>query len=132
MQDTIRVFGVKEFSGASSDVEQRVEEIRMVGYTVIADALAQDELELARGKVDEIYRGQAEEAGGEDELKKFNDAHTARALLAYDEFFLGVATNARVLPVVEALLGDYYVLMLQNGIINVPTVGSEQNAGSWH
>jgi ectoine hydroxylase-related dioxygenase (phytanoyl-CoA dioxygenase family) len=104
----------------------------MIGYTIIPDALSPDELELARRKVDEIYRAQAEELGGEDELKKFNDAYTARALLVYDDFFLGVATNPKVLPLVEALLGDYYILMLQNGIINVPTVGGEQNAGSWH
>jgi ectoine hydroxylase-related dioxygenase (phytanoyl-CoA dioxygenase family) len=132
MQSSLSVFGVKEFSAASSEVEQRVEEIGMIGYTIVPDALTESELETARRKVDEIYRRQTEEVGGENELKKFNDAYTARALLAYDEFFLGVATNPKVLPIVEALLGDYYILMLQNGIINVPAVGGEQNAGSWH
>src|SRR5438045_5528094 len=108
MQPTIRVFGVKEFSRASSNVEQCVEEIRMMGYTVVSNALDDDELELSREKVDRIYRDQADELGGEDELRKFNDTYTARALLAYDDFFLKVATNPSVLPIVEALLGDYY------------------------
>ena len=132
MQNSIRVFGVKEFSEASSDVEQHIEDIKLVGYTIVPDALSTSELELARLKVDEIYSRQTAEFGGESELRKLNDSYTARALLAYDDFFLTVATNAKVLAIVEALLGDYYILMLQNGLINVPSVGSEQNAGSWH
>jgi ectoine hydroxylase-related dioxygenase (phytanoyl-CoA dioxygenase family) len=132
MQDAVRTFGVKEHTKLASDLDAHVEEINLLGYTVVPDALREPELSEIRNKVDNIYQLQVEEIGGQDRLQTINDTHTARALLVYDEIFLRVATNPLVLRIVERFLGDYYTLMLQNGIINVPMVGDEQNAGSWH
>ena len=132
MQETIRTFGVKEFSRPASELDRHVEEIRLAGYTILTGVLSGDEVAAAREKMDAVYARQLAESGGEPQLAAINDTYNARCLLAYDDFFLGVAANARVLAVVERLLGDYYTLMLQNGIINVPVVGGEQNAGYWH
>jgi ectoine hydroxylase-related dioxygenase (phytanoyl-CoA dioxygenase family) len=132
VQDAIRAFGVKEFTQVSTEAERAVEEIRLVGYTILTGVLADAELPSVRSKVDDIYEAQLAEVGGPERLATINDLHTARALLAYDEYFLRVATAPRVLAIVEKLLGDYFVLMLQNGIINVPDTGNEQNAGYWH
>ncbi len=132
MQKAVRTFGVKEHTKLASELDAQVEEINLLGYTVVPDALREPELSEIRDKVDHIYQLQVEEIGGEERLQTINDTHTARALLVYDEIFLSVATNPLVLRIVERFLGDYYTLMLQNGIINVPMVGDEQNAGSWH
>ncbi len=131
-QSVVKTFGVKEFSSASSEVDQGVEEIKLLGYTIVPDALTAAELDSAREKIDRIYDKQLEEIGGEQQLAAINDTYTARCLLAYDEYFLSVATNPNVLSIVEGFLGDYFVLMLQNGVINIPSVGNEQNAGYWH
>jgi len=131
-QSVVKTFGVKEFSSASSEVDQGVEEIKLLGYTIVPDALTAAELDSAREKIDRIYDKQLEEIGGEQQLAAINDTYTARCLLAYDEYFLSVATNPKVLSIVEGFLGDYFVLMLQNGVINIPSVGNEQNAGYWH
>lgn len=128
---TVKTFGVKEFSRPLSDVERHVEEIRLVGYTVLEGVLTDAEAGEARAKIDDIYQKQIEEVGREG-LEAINDTYNARCLLAYDEFFLGVARRPRVLEIVSRLLGDYFTLMLQNGIINVPQFGDEQNAGYWH
>jgi ectoine hydroxylase-related dioxygenase (phytanoyl-CoA dioxygenase family) len=132
MQQTIKTFGVKEFSRAASDLDRRVEEIRLAGYTVLTDVLTPSEVAEAREKIDRIYESQLEEVGGTSRLEAINDTYNARCLLAYDDFFLKVARHARVLQVVESFLGDYFTLMLQNGVINVPRTGDEQNAGYWH
>jgi len=132
MQPSIKTFGVKEFSRNASDLERRVEEIKLAGYTILVDALAPEEVKEAREKIDRIYRLQLEEVGGEAQLEAINDTYTARCPLAYDEFFLHVARHPRVLEIVEAFLGNYFILMLQNGVINVPVSGHEQNAGYWH
>lgn len=132
MSQSIRTFGVKEFSPPGSELDRHVEEIRLAGYTTLAGVLSDAEVAAARSKMDAIYGRQLEEVGGESRVAAINDSYNARCLLAYDDFFLGVAANARVLAVVGRLLGDYFTLMLQNGIINVPAVGDEQNAGYWH
>jgi len=131
-KEAVKTFGVKEFSSAESELEQAVEDIRLLGYTVVPYVLNTAELEQAREKIDHVYAIQVKEVGGEYQLAAINDAHTARCPLAYDKFFLEVATKPKVLAIVEKFLGEYFILMLQNGVINSPAVGNEQNAGYWH
>jgi len=132
MSDTLKTFGVKEFTRLDSETDAHVEEIRLLGYTLVPGVLGEAELAEAREKLDRIYQIQAGEVGGEGRLAAIGDGYTARCPLAYDDFFLALATSRPVLAVVERLLGDYFVLMLQNGLLNVPAAGNEQNAGSWH
>src|SRR5204863_4913802 len=73
MQETVKTFGVKEFSHARSEVELHIEEIRLAGYTVLADVLSPEEVEEAREKIDRIYQMQLEEIGGNQELEAIND-----------------------------------------------------------
>jgi ectoine hydroxylase-related dioxygenase (phytanoyl-CoA dioxygenase family) len=132
VREELRTFAVKEFTRVTSAEEAAVEEIKLAGYTVLTDVLLPSTVVEVRRKLDHIYRQQIEELGGEHQLAIMNDAHTARCPLAYDEQFLDVAAHPRVLSVVERLLGDYFTLMVQNGILNVPQIGDQQNAGSWH
>src|SRR5436305_13337303 len=104
MQNAVKTFGIREFSPASSEIDLRVEEIRLVGYTVLPDALSPAELEAGRAKLDRIYQNQLEEIGGFDNLKTIGDPYTAMCPLAYDAFFLSLVTDRRVLAVVERLL----------------------------
>jgi ectoine hydroxylase-related dioxygenase (phytanoyl-CoA dioxygenase family) len=132
MQETVKTFGVKEFNRSTSAVDRHVEEIKLAGYTILADVLTPAEVSEAREKIDLIYQAQLAEVGGEHRLKAINDTYNARCLLAYDGFFLGLARHPRVLGIVERFLGDYFTLMLQNGVINVSQTGDDQNAGYWH
>jgi ectoine hydroxylase-related dioxygenase (phytanoyl-CoA dioxygenase family) len=130
--EAVKTFGVKEFNSADTQLDQSVEEIKVLGYSIVPGVLSAAELLVARKKIDQVYAEQVEEMGGEQQLAAINDAHTARCPLAYDDFFLSVATNATVMSIVERFLGDYFILMLQNGVINTPKVGNKQNAGYWH
>jgi ectoine hydroxylase-related dioxygenase (phytanoyl-CoA dioxygenase family) len=63
-------------------------------------------------------------------LKKINEQNLVRCPLLYDEFFIDIATNHRVMEIVKKVLGDYFILHLQNGIINKPN--EEHHQSSWH
>ena len=128
----VRAFGVKEYHDSSTEIDKAAEDVTLIGYTIIADVLSSSQLQSVRTKLDQIYQQQVSETGGEERLHEINDAFTVRCPLAYDDEFLQVATQPAVLSVIEKLLGDYYTLMLQNGILNYPAKGTQQNAGAWH
>jgi ectoine hydroxylase-related dioxygenase (phytanoyl-CoA dioxygenase family) len=130
MPDPLKFYGVRESSAALSETDRSVEEIRIAGFTVVPGVLSESELQMIRSKLDEIYEIQVKEIGGEERLSEINDVNVVRLLLAYDDYFLHVAINPAVLAIVERLLGDYYILMQQNGILNLP--GLENYQISWH
>jgi len=53
-----------------------------------------------------------------DRLAAIGDTLTARCPLVYDDAFVRLAAHPEVLAVARELLGDYIVLMQQNGVIN--------------
>ncbi len=127
------LFGVKELHVVASEIDRRVEELRIQGYTVISNVLRDDELVSIRKKIDEIYQLQVQEMNGEENLERINDSNNARCLLAYDDIFLTrVAGNPLVLEVVKAVLGEYFILMLQNGVVNMPLQAKKPNAWAYH
>ena len=130
MTETFKFYGVREFTNLESETDKSVEEIRITGCAIVAGVLSDSELGIIRSKLDEIYDRQVTEIGGEENLREMNDVHIVRLLLAYDDYFLKLATNPKVLAIVEKLLGDYYIIAQQNGIINPP--GLENYQVSWH
>jgi ectoine hydroxylase-related dioxygenase (phytanoyl-CoA dioxygenase family) len=128
--ETFKFYGVREFTNLAAEADQSAEEIRIKGFTIVAEVLSESELGIIRSKLDEIYDLQVKEIGGEECLQEMNDAHTVRLLLAYDDYFLKLATNSTVLAIAERFLGDYYIIAQQNGIISPP--GLENYQVSWH
>jgi len=127
MVDTLRSYGVNEQEVAAGDVAAHAERIRLAGYCVLAGALsAADTADLA-ARLDEVLRRQTEEFGSE-RLEQIGDGFTARCPLVDDAAFLKLATHPRLLALVRLLLGEYVVLMQQNGVINPPQEGHTQGA----
>lgn len=126
----IKTHAVREFQRNEDEDDLLVEEIRRVGYTVIDSGFTADELQLVREKIDRIYDRQLEELGGEDKLHRINDGNLARCLVGYDDYFLRLAAHPRLVSVCTRLLGEHYILMSQNAIINPPT--GEHYQVTWH
>src|SRR3954454_294361 len=103
MTHDLKSYGIKEATELKADFERHREEIVIKGFTVVPDVLENCDLAEARKSIDDVYAGQAAETGGEEALRKINDALLARALFVYDEFFLALATNAKVHQVVGSL-----------------------------
>jgi ectoine hydroxylase-related dioxygenase (phytanoyl-CoA dioxygenase family) len=114
-----------------NDFELRVEQIKMRGFTVFENSYSEEELSSIREKMDAIYKTQVEEVGGDEQLLyDIGDGGIARQLLAYDEYFLKMATNKNVLTMVQKFLGDYFVLYQQNANFHQPN--RAHTTTPWH
>jgi len=126
----LKTHAVREFHHNADLYDAAAEEVRNIGYTIIDGGYASDELELMRTKIDAIYEQQLREIGGESELKRMNDADLARCLTGYDDYFLNLAIHPGLMAVVRKLMGEYFILMSQNAVINRPT--DEHYQVTWH
>lgn len=114
---------------ADDEVAQCVEEIGMRGFTIIKDLLPAEELTVWREKIDRIYERQEKEFGREA-LAAIQEIDFCRPPLLHDFEFIKLATHQHFLPIILAFLVDWFVLNLQNAIINRPNKGHHQS--SWH
>jgi hypothetical protein len=95
-----------------------VDEIRRDGYTILPELLNAGEIGNLSRRLDAVLQHQVEEFGGEERMTAIGDGMTVRCPLAYDDAFLLTATHPRLLALCRTLLGEYIVLMQQNGIVN--------------
>lgn len=122
-------YGVVSQSTASSNIDAHVEEIRNRGYTVVPGILSSEDLVTWSRKIDLTYQRQ-EEGFGKEGLTAINELDLCRAPLLYDRSFVDLAAHPRVMEIVKVILGDWFILNLQNAIINRP--GIEHHQSSWH
>lgn len=121
-------YGVRE--RASGDgLDFHAERIRLSGFTVLPSGMTDAGLADIRARLDAVLERQTGEFGAE-RLAAIGDAMTARCPLAYDDVFLRLAAHAPVLALCRRLLGDYVVLMQQNGVVNPP--GQTHTQASYH
>jgi ectoine hydroxylase-related dioxygenase (phytanoyl-CoA dioxygenase family) len=128
--DQLKSHAVRELHHNVTEDDASAEEIRNIGYTVVDGGLSERELQLMRDKIDRVYELQVKQIGGEDKLKLINDANVGRCLIGYDDYFINLAAHPRIISITTALLGDYFVLMSQNAIVNNPT--DEHYQITWH
>jgi len=122
-------YGTRGQTKVTSNIELRIEEIRLKGYTVIEGALNKEELEACQSKLLNIYKDQCIELSAED-LALIGEEGMVRGPLIYDAFFVQLASKEEILEVVERLLGNHFQLHLQNGILVQPNQDHHQT--SWH
>src|SRR5690606_32030010 len=123
-------YGVLLQDSPSSIYEETAEEVRRIGYAVLDSGLTKEELRHVSEVFDqtrELYVPQ----WGEGRLRKANELYPIRAPFAYcDSVFINLATNRRLVSILEMLIVGKFILNQQNGIINPP--GAKYNQGSWH
>ncbi|PLQ01530.1 phytanoyl-CoA dioxygenase family protein [Cupriavidus pauculus] len=106
------------------------EELATLGYTILENVIEANRLQDWRDRIDHVYARQEEEFGGRAALSAIGEQDLARAPLLHDSTFLELATQPRVLDLMRRILGDYFILNLQNAIINKPEERHHQTA--WH
>lgn len=122
-------YGRVEQTNVDGEVARYVEEIAVRGFTVIPGLFSPEQLKEWREKIDSVYQTQEAEFGRE-ELIAIQELDMCRAPLLYDFEFMQLATHPLILSVVKAILGDWFILNLQNAIINRPNQKHHQS--SWH
>jgi len=105
------------------------EEIVIRGFTIVRDLLPAGDLTRWRERIDSVYK-QQEVAFGREALIAIQELDLCRAPLLHDFDFVKLATHPVVLSVAKTFLGDWFILNLQNAIINRPNETHHQS--SWH
>ena len=113
----------------NNEIDLYIEEIKNDGFAIIQNVLTSKELDNYREKIDYVY-SQQEKEFGLDRMNALNEKNMCRMPLKYDDYFINIATNQTVLEIVEKFLGKFYILNLQNAIINTPH--EEHHQSSWH
>jgi ectoine hydroxylase-related dioxygenase (phytanoyl-CoA dioxygenase family) len=122
-------YGSFEQTRINDDAGRHAEEIAVRGFTIIPDLLSPAGLTSWRQKIDDLYNRQESEFGRQA-LMSIQELDVCRAPLLYDWDFVGMAAHPRVLAVVQRFLGDWFILNLQNAVINRP--GTIHHQSSWH
>ncbi len=112
-------YGVLEREASGDEVAPHAERIRLAGYTVVPGGFSPAEIEHLGLRLERELERQVAEFGA-DRLATIGDAATVRCPLVHDELFLSLAAHPTVLAICRRLIGDYVVLMQQNGVINPP------------
>ena len=111
-------------------IKSHLEELDILGYTVIEDVLSQEELKLAQEKILQVYDIQKQETEGVVDITKTVENNIARMPFSYDEYFYNLLNNNKIIPYIKEVLGDYFILQTQNGVIVQPNITHSQN--KWH
>ncbi|MAZ66593.1 MAG: phytanoyl-CoA dioxygenase family protein [Kangiellaceae bacterium] len=124
-----RYYGLEAKELPSGRASELIESISLKGFAVLSGVIDSDSLQFYREAIDAVYlqqRGNFEDGY----LDTINDSDVCRAPCLYDASFLELAGNQSILAIVRALLGNEFILHLQNAIINRPTRDHQQR--SWH
>lgn len=125
----MKSYGINKSLLVKSEEEIHLEEFYNLGYTIIKNVITEIELVELRAELDRVYVIQ-ENDFGKDNLKLINEENLARIPLAYSEMYAKLAARKDLISYVEKILGNFFVLHLQNGIINMPK--QEHHQSSWH
>jgi ectoine hydroxylase-related dioxygenase (phytanoyl-CoA dioxygenase family) len=124
-----KFYGIQAPRSQLSGVDTHLEELSLAGYSVLPDALPAEVLAAWRQRIDTVYEAQVTEFG-EERLSSIGETDICRAPLLYDGAFIDLVMNPKILEVVSRILGSWFILNLQNAIINRP--GREHHQSAWH
>ncbi len=127
---TNNFYGALPQNVLDSDLDRCLEELSISGFTVIPDVVQASELAELRKKLDLAYQVQQSEVEPEFTLEDVNEENQVRAPLCYDDHFLEMARQPQVIEILKRTLGNYFLIHLQIGIINMPNVVNRQSV--WH
>lgn len=117
--NAIARYGVKEALAARDDLDVRVEELRLLGYTTLDSGFSQqalDRLSAVFDRAELSYRQSAAER--HLDLAAIGEGDTIRVLPKAAPEFWEVAFNEHLHRLLYHLLGDYYILNQVNGLVN--------------
>lgn len=125
----IKEYGVSNRHIISNDDERILEELKIQGFSLLKKVANASLLNEARKRLDAINIQQTEEFGA-DRLSLIEEKDMVRCPLAYDDFFVELASHSNILKIAASFIGGMHILHLQNGIINKP--GEAHHQSSWH
>ena len=123
-------YGVRERETVDDELSLHAEELGRDGVTVLADVFEPSHMHDVGTRLDRLLAEQTLACGGVQALERIRDADLVRCPLAYDDAMLPLACPDRVLALVRRLLGDSFVLLMQNAVVNRRR--QQQAQSRWH
>jgi ectoine hydroxylase-related dioxygenase (phytanoyl-CoA dioxygenase family) len=112
------------------EINKHLEELEILGYTLIKNALQPTEVEELKNELERIWDVQKKEVEGVFNIKEIAENNIVRAPLAYSDSFIKAYNNSKTIPLIKEVLGDYFILSQENGVIVHPNLTHSQN--KWH
>jgi ectoine hydroxylase-related dioxygenase (phytanoyl-CoA dioxygenase family) len=128
--DEVSTYAITERTKVVDDTDRHVESLRCNGFTVMPAVFSGEEMARAARLIDQIYELQKNEMAAEADLSGSKEEDLIRCPLAYAEEFVDICANKVILAVMTRLLGESYVLLMQNVIIN--RASTEHYQTRWH
>lgn len=123
-------YGVNSIFDSRQPLGCYLEEIFYTGYCVIENLIDDNALSEISMLIDRIYSQQMQEIGGTFAADIINDANIVRCPMAYDKIFISLAKHPVIIDIMKQILGQSFLLLMQNAIINRPDQGNYQTR--WH
>jgi len=114
-------------TNGSKSRRNHLEELDLLGYTLVEGALPSSSLEPVRSKIDRLFELDLQEFG-QTRLQELRELGTLRFPMVRDRYFLELLSHPAILEIIEALLGPSCILHLQNCIVLVPEKRHQQSA----
>lgn len=122
-------YGITKRNESLSAVHLIKESISLKGFSIVPNVFEPEKAKQFGSALDNLLLTQ-EGRFSKEQLAMIREEDIVRMPLAYESLFLELITLPMIREVVESLLGNYYILHLQNGILNKPTKVHHQV--SWH
>ena len=123
----IKKYGISKKE--SWDDDPHVKSIIENGFTVLKNQISIDDIELLKRSSEEIYNEQIE-SFGKERLKVIGELDMVRAPFLSNNLFDQLILNEQIERILKSILGEKYILHLQNVIINRSRNSHHQSA--WH
>lgn len=123
-------YGVKNNTKLITKNDAYLEELALLGYTLIPNVMTATECEQAQEKLLDVYQRQEDSYKLKGGLSFINEENMSRCPLVYDDFFSRIFLKPELMSLVQSYIGEHYILHLQNGILNKPVGKHYQSA--WH
>jgi ectoine hydroxylase-related dioxygenase (phytanoyl-CoA dioxygenase family) len=124
-------YGVRQRLPCSDATDIHVQEIQLLGFTVVEGVVAEGELPHWRDRIDGLIAAQNAIWGSPEESAALGEANTARAAMAQDRDFMDLVMLPEIHEVCRRLLGPYFVLSQQNVVVN-PGRQEGHHQKQWH
>ncbi len=125
----IENYGITKKIESLGEIQRIKESVSLKGYYVVSNAFDLEKTKQLSEALNNILVMQ-EKMFSKSDLIAMREEDIVRMPFSYDPLFFDIIKYPLVRQVVESLLGDYYILHLQNGIINRPSKIHHQV--SWH
>lgn len=123
-------YGVHQATVPASLTDRHAEDVRIKGFTIVREVVDTATAKMLAEALDRHYKMQADEIGGIERLKQIHDDNVVRCPISIDPAFLEVSRSRTLIDLMLSLLGDYFILQQQNGVIIPPSTAHHQQ--SWH